>query len=136
MTLDVAVPRNDFYSLYVDGQFFARSFDRKIPVFHFAPNAALILYYTYPAYREAAVVRNTPSGSVSFPGLSKKVSVLFSVRASRVDKLRRASSFLKHHFESPCAFSDAFYARLCFLLQQKGKLNYAALRMLAENDAQ
>jgi hypothetical protein len=133
MTLDVALPKNGFYSLYVEGGFFARSFDRRTPVFHFAENAALVLYYTYPAYREAAVIRNTPAGAVSFPGLSKKVSVLFSVRASRVDKLRRASSFLKQRFGSACSFSDAFYARLCFLLQQKGRLNYAALRTLAEN---
>jgi hypothetical protein len=122
--------QNPFYSLYSDGKHSWKSYDNKEKSTHlvYAKDSLIILYYTYPTHREACVIRNTVSGVQRLPGLSKNVSVLFSVHASRVDKLRRAVSFLR----KPLSFDDGFYTRLYFILLSRGKLNYPALRSLAE----
>jgi hypothetical protein len=129
-----------FYSLFADGLVSAKSIDKNTGFarLFYPPGSVVFLYYTYPSYREALVIRNTAlkapaaAASVSPPGLSKPVSLLFRVRASKIDKLKRAGSFLNAHFKNAYSFSDGFYSRLYFLLSQKGKLNYYALRALAE----
>jgi hypothetical protein len=137
--LDVLIPADDsFYTLYADGVFLKKSFDRdsRSTVLSYDENAVVFLYYTYPAHREACAVRNAPSDRMAaFPGLSKKVSPLFSVRGSRVDKLKRAAAFLNRNFGGAWSRGDGFYIRLYFLLSQRGRLNYAALRKLAEISA-
>jgi hypothetical protein len=123
-----------FYSLYAQGIFDWKSFDRMNAqtVLAYAENAAVVLYYTYPTYREASVIRNS-GGNIMLPGLSKKITVLFSVRASRVDKLRRAIDFLNKNTPGGAySFGDGFYIRLYFLLLQRGKINYPALRRLSQ----
>jgi hypothetical protein len=137
--LEIIIPGEaSFYSLYADGLFSGKTLlpESDAAILAFPENALIFLYYTYPAHREACAVRNsTTSGarSLFLPGLSKRVSLLFAVHASRVDKLRRAVSFLNTHSSGAYSFGDGFYIRLRFLLCQRGKLNYPALRMLADS---
>jgi hypothetical protein len=133
-----AIPdRNRFYTLYADGPHAWKTYDRekKQTLLFYPPGAVVFLYYTYPTHREACAVRYSGDGAAvaMLPGLSKKTALLFRARASRSDKLKRAAGWLKAH--SPVgAFGhgDGFYIRLACLLEQRGKLGYAALRELAE----
>jgi hypothetical protein len=137
--LVVTVPENPvFYSLYADGIFEHKEFDRdaRANLFFYAENALVVLYYTYPAYREACVIRDTRDGGKLLPGLSKKVDVLFTVRASKVDKLRRAFAFLRKNVSGAYTRDDGFYIRLYFIILRRGKINYAALNRLALNSSQ
>ena len=138
--LEITIPdRKSFYTLFSDGPHAWKTYDRqkKNTLVYYPPGAAVILYYTYPTYREACVIRNAGDGAETggclLPGLSKKVFVLFRVRASRVDKLKRAAGWLNKHSSGAFARDDGFYTRLAYLLEQRGKLNYAALGKLAES---
>jgi hypothetical protein len=132
MNLVITIPEEPpFYSLFAEGPFLYKVFEKRLraTMLTYRENDIVVLYYTYPAHREACVIRNTPSGSF-LPGLSKRVTVLFSVRASRVDKLRRAVGFLKKH--ASLSFPDDFYIRLYFIILSRGKLNYPALKEMVE----
>jgi hypothetical protein len=133
--LIITIPKNaSFYTLYSDGLHCAKTVDARTSLvsFHYPQNEAVFLYYTYPHHREAFLIRNTAGGDISLPSLSKKVSVLFTARASRVDKLKRAVSFLNVHTKGANLFSDGFYIRLWLVLEKKGKLDYQALLGIAE----
>jgi hypothetical protein len=128
---------SNFYHLYADG-----IPDRKIYIketaqtdLYYKRGSVVVLYYTYPAHREACVIRNACNGEKNLPGLSKPVDILFSVSASRVDKLRRAVGFLNEHYKDAYSFADDFYARLHCLLSMKGKLNYYGLNEIAKANA-
>jgi len=136
--LEVAIPdHNSFYTLYADGKHCFKTYDRqkKVTLLQYPQDAAVFLYYTYPTHREACLVRNNDAESGIFlPGLAKKVFSVFSVHASRVDKLKRAVSYLNEHSSAGAyGHDDGFYVRLGFLLEQRGKLNYPALRELSES---
>jgi hypothetical protein len=136
LDLIVTIPdKNNFYSLYADGIPARKSYlkDLETTRLFYAPGSLLFLYYTYPTHREACAVRNVP-GSALLPGLSKPVSLLFSVQASRVDKLRRTVGFLNAN-GGAYSYHDGFYIRLAFILSQRGKINYFALRRLAADTA-
>ena len=136
MSLEITILENPvFYSLYADGIFSFKTFYKnlKANVFVYDDDAIVVLYYTYPAYREACVIRNTVQGGKLLPGLSKEVSVLFSVRASKVDKLKRAMGFLRKNLNTGAyTKDDGFYTRLYFILMQRGKINYTALKSLIQ----
>jgi hypothetical protein len=137
--LIVTIPdKAAFYSLYSDGLLAWKHYDKDSETTSIAynDNAVVILYYTYPTHREACIIRSTQEGgAAALPGLSKKVSLLFSVHASKVDKLRRAAGFLNKHHGGAFSKDDGFYLRLYFLLCEKGPLNYPALKNLAERSA-
>jgi hypothetical protein len=137
--LEVTVPdHNSFFTLYSDGNHAWKTYDRlkKHTLVYYAPGAVVFLYYTYAAYREACVVRSVQDENcVTLPGLSKKVKILFRVRASRVDKLKRAAGWLNKHSVGAFAHDDGFYIRLVFLLERRGKINYPALGRLAETSS-
>jgi len=131
--LVIAIPdKLNFYSLYADGVFSRKAYvkDTGESLFAYPPGAVIFLYYTYPTHRAASAVRNAPGGA-SLPGLSKKAALLFTVHASKVDKLKRAVGFLNKNAGGAYRFEDGFYLRLYFILEKKGKLNYLALRNLA-----
>jgi len=134
--LEITIPdHNSFYTLYSEGIHAWKTYNRqkKHSLIYYQPGAAVILYYTYPTYREACVIRNSDEGNgIMLPGLSKKVTRLFKVNASRVDKLKRAASWLNSHSSNAYSHDDNFYIRLVYLLEQRGKINYAALGKLAE----
>jgi hypothetical protein len=135
--LVIIIPtRPRFYSLYVDGKLARKAFVREENAtrLFYGINAVITLYYTYPSFRAAHIVRNIPGGR-EFPGLTSAVTELCSFRASRVDKLRRALDYLDKHFTSAFGFPDAFYLRLSFLIEARGKLNYIALNTLAQKYA-
>jgi hypothetical protein len=134
--LQITIPdHNLFYSLYSDGRHSWKTYDRltKTTLLHYPPGAAVFLYYTYPTHREACVIRNSRANSATtLPGLSDAVSILILAHASRVDKLKRAASFLNAHSPSGAfGHDDGFYLRLGCAISQSGKLNYPALRNLA-----
>jgi len=132
--LVVTIPdKASFYSLFADGIFSRKSYDTVSgqSFFAYQKDAAVFLFYTYPTHRAVSLVRNTP-GKAALPGLSKKVQVLFTVHASKVDKLKRAIGYLNKNAGGAYHYSDDFYLRLYFILQQRGKLNYLSLRKLAE----
>jgi hypothetical protein len=123
----------NFYSLYADGVFSRKAYvkDTGESFFAYPPGSVVFLYYTYPTHRAASAIRHAP-GSAALPGLSKKVSLLFTVHASKVDKLKRAVGFLNKNAGGAYQFSDGFYLRLYWVLEAKRKLCYPALRNLAE----
>ena len=133
--LIVTIPdKNSFYTLYSDGLLLRKTYVResRSTLIEYDHNAVVVLYYTYPTHREACLVRNAASpASVLLPGLSQKVSLVFSVHASRVDKLKRAIGFLHSNFGNAFTWDDGFYIRLYYILRQRGKLNYMAMRELA-----
>ena len=135
--LEVTIPDyNSFYTLYSEGPHSWKTYDQaeKQTLLYYPTGSVVILYYTYVTYREACVIRNyNINTSILLPGLSKRVNVLFRVRASRVDKLKRAVSWLNTHSAGACAHNDGFYIRLVYLLEQRGKINYAALSRLADS---
>jgi len=135
--LEITVPDyNSFYSLYAEGNHTWKTYDqrKKNTLIYYPPGAVVILYYTYPTYREGCVIRNIcEKDSLKLPCLSKNVKVLFRVRASRVDKLRRAAGWLEKNSGGFFPHDDGFYIRLVYMIEQRGKINYAALRELAEN---
>jgi hypothetical protein len=137
--LEITIPdRSSFCTLYSDGPHAWKTYDRqkKSALLYYPPGAVVFLFYTYPTYREACVIRNIQEDEgVMLPGLSKKTSLLFRVRASRVDKLKRAAGWLNKHSSGSFAHDDGFYMRLVYLLEQRGKLNYAALGKLAESSS-
>jgi len=131
--LVVSIPDEfNFFSLYADGAYSRKAYvkDTGESFFAYPPGSVVFLYYTYPAHRAASAVRHAP-GSASLPGLSKKVSLLFTVHASKVDKLKRAVGYLNKNAGGAYRFGDGFYTRLYFILEAKGRLNYLALRNLA-----
>jgi len=132
--LVIVIPdESNFYSLYADGVFSRKAYvkDTGASYFAYSPGAIIFLYYTYPTHRAASAVRYVP-GEASLPGLSKKVNLLFTVHASKVDKLKHAVGYLNKNAKGAYRFNDDFYTRLYFVLEQRGKLNYLALRNLAE----
>jgi len=137
--LCVTVPdHNLYYTLFADGNHAYKTYDRqeKHTLLYYAPGSVVFLYYTYVTYREACVIRvQENSGDVALPGLSKQIKVLFRVRASRVDKLKRAAGWLNKHSAGAFAHDDGFYIRLFYILEQHGKINYPALSKLAENSS-
>ena len=137
--LEVTIPdHSSFCSLYSDGSHAWKTYDRqkKHTLIYYPPAAVVFLYYTYVTYREACVIRNSQDdNALTLPGLSKKVKVLFRVRASRVDKLKRAAGWLNKHSAGAFAHDDGFYTRLSFILEQRGKINYPALGKLAEDSS-
>ena len=135
--LVIVIPdESSFYSLYADGIFTRKTYhkDTEESFFAYPPEAAIFLFYTYPNSRAASLIRNVP-GKAALPGLSKKVSLIFTVHASKVDKLKRAIGYLNANTHlGAYRYSDDFYMRLYFILEQRGKLNYPALRKLAEKN--
>lgn len=132
--LYVVVPVPDkkpFYSLYTDGLYGLKTTVLDGTQFDYIPKSLLFLYYTYPTHRRAFCIRFIESAdSISLPGLTEPVKILIRVHASKVDKLKKAVSFLSEHYGNPYKFTDAFYTRLHFILQQKGKINYEGIRAL------
>jgi hypothetical protein len=131
--LVVTIPDSrGFYSLYADGLFSRKTYlkDSGETLLAYPPKAAVFLYYTYPAHRAVSLVRNEPGGA-GMPGLSKTTRLLFTLYASRVDKLRRAVGFLNKNALGAYRYDDAFYLRLYFLLRRRGKLSYLSLRRMA-----
>jgi len=135
--LEITIPdHNSFYTLYADGIHAWKTYDRqkKHTLLYYAPGSVVFLYYTYTTHRQACVIRNTQDDTgVMLPGLSKKVSLLFNICASRVDKLKRAAGWLNKHSAGAFAHDDGFYTRLVYILEQRGKINYPALSKLAES---
>ena len=132
--LVVIIPdESSFYSLYSDGLFSRKVYikETKETYLSYPEGAVVFLYYTYPNHRAVSCVRNVP-GEADLPGLEKKVKVLFTVHASKVDKLKRAVGHLNKHAGGAYKYGDDFYLRLYFILQQRGKLNYLALRNVSE----
>jgi hypothetical protein len=130
--LVVSIPdKAAFYSLYADG-LFSRKFYLKesgVSLFAYKPGAAVFLFYTYPSHRAITLIRNDP-GNAELPGLNRRVRVIFTVHASKVDKLRRAIGYLNKHAGGAYHHDDDFYIRLYFILHKRGKLNYFSLRSL------
>jgi hypothetical protein len=136
-TLVITIPPDTYYyGLYADGLYFKKIFDKNTHStnLYYHPDSAVFLYYTYPTHRRVYLIRHTfPAAlpGVSLPGVSKQVSVIFKQYASRVDKTRRAVSFLNtHHQKNAYGYSDKFYLRLSVLLSDRGKINYTALEAL------
>jgi hypothetical protein len=130
MLVDIpATPQ--FYTLYADGC--------EETMVHTPIGAQLIyphqsivfLYYTFPAHRRVYCIRNTGIGAKELPGVSCPVSILFKQYASRVDKTKKAVSYLREHYpDIAFSLSDAFYTRLGLLLLEKGKISYSSLDYL------
>jgi len=122
-----------FYTLYADGHEDTMIEKPNGVELFYPPHAVLFLYYTFPAHRRVYCVRNTETGKSSLPGLSMPVSILFKQYASRVDKTKRAVSYLREHYpDYTYSLSDSFYTRLGIHLLTKGKLSYEAIDSLLQ----
>jgi hypothetical protein len=127
-------PEGHYYSLYADGLYAQKVYEKETGMtsLYYDSGSAVFLYYTYPTHRRVYLVRdNGEDGDTrSLPGVSKKVSVIFKQYASRVDKTKRAVSYLNTHYQSAYGYSDKFYTRLSVILLEKGKIDYAAIDAL------
>jgi hypothetical protein len=129
-------PEGYYYSLYADGLYAKKTYEKETDMtsLYYERGAAVFLYYTYPTHRRVYLVRNSgeEGEAKSLPGVSKKVSVIFKQYASRVDKTKRAVSYLNTHYQSAYGYSDKFYTRLSVILLGKGKIDYTAIDALCE----
>jgi hypothetical protein len=134
--LIITVTPNNFYSVYSDGVFERKHFDKdaEITILEYGEKAVILLYYTYPVHRRVYLVRNISDETnlTGLPSLSKKVKIIFKNTASRVDKTRRVFGHIREHYGSPFIFPDDFYLRLDFLIKQKGKIKYYLIDALVE----
>jgi len=136
--LEITIPDyNNFYTLYSEGIHSFKTYDKvnNQTLIYYAPGSVIVLYYTYITFREAVVVRfeQDDNKMTALPGLDKKVTLLFRVKASKVDKLKRVVAWLNNHANGAYTHSDGFYLRLSFLLAQRGaKPDYPALSKLVE----
>jgi|LSQX01.1.fsa_nt_gb hypothetical protein len=125
-----------FYTLYADGREDTMIKSETASILLYPENSVLFLYYTYPTHRRVYCVRNCEQSTTELPGLSEKVTVLFKQFASRVDKTKRAVSFLREHYpDNAYSFDDGFYQRLNILLLKKGKLDYYELDELCKRSS-
>jgi hypothetical protein len=129
-------PEGYFYSLYADGLYTQKLYEKETGMTHlyYEPGAVVFLYYTYPTHRRVYLIRdNEENGELkNLPGVSKKVSVIFKQYASRVDKTKRAVSYLNTHYRGAYRYSDKFYIRLSVILLERGKIDYAAIDALCK----
>jgi hypothetical protein len=125
---------NKYYTLYADGIYSEKRYIKSTGTTKlvYNGNAVIFLYYTYPAHRQVCAVRNTETKGIYLPGLSKKVYQLFSLSASRVDRVRRAVDYLNKSHGGAYNFSDHFYIRLYFLLLGKSEVSGSGISRLAE----
>ena len=133
--LEVTIQKKPkFFSLYADGHEETMLQTNTSSVLLYPPDAVLFLYYTFPTHRRVYCIRNNLAGCVSeLPGLSHSVTILFKQFASRVDKTKKAISYLREHYPKDVfSFDDGLYIRLDVLLQVKGKLNYSELEALCK----
>lgn len=133
--LNIAIQSNaQFYTLYADGAEDTMIQTPSATVLQYAPQTIVFLYYTFPTHRRVYCIRNTMSQKIcALPGLSHQVTVLFKQFASRVDKTKKAVSFLREHYiDNVFLFDDVFYYRLDILLKSKGKLDYYELDALCK----
>ena len=131
--IKIIVPNsNNFYHLYSYGYGGVEKVLDQEQGFEFTYpiNAIIILYYTYPQHRRAYLVRFTEDGQTSLPGVSLPVKTLIKVHASKVDKLKKAISFIKDHYGNTFTYDDQFYERLELIIKQPGKINYESIRTL------
>jgi hypothetical protein len=135
--LEVTIQKNpQFFSLYADGQEDTIIKNHSSSILLYPPDAVIFLYYTFPTHRRVYCVRNTNKEHMcELPGLSHSIAVLFKQFASRVDKTKKAVSYLREHYpHSAFSFDDGFYLRLDILLQLKGKLDYSELEALCKRN--
>lgn len=129
--LTVTIPNEDnFFSLYADGLFMVKHFDPDSGEtnIEYEKDSLVYLYYTYPTHRRVYLIRNTQGPScIRLPNVNKPVKVLFKQFASRVDKTKRAVSYLHTHYQKAFDECDSFFYKLDILLKRKGKLDYLAL---------
>ncbi len=133
--LHIFIPSTEhrfFYTLYAFGNYGSKRPVQGGTDFDFIQGSLIFLYYTYPAHRRAYAVRFTDTNGKPLPGLSLPVKVLLHAYASKVDKLKKAVSYISEHFGSPFLLPDIFYLRLELILNQRGKINYEAIRALYE----
>lgn len=129
-TLHITIPHEPvFYTLYADGKEETLINTDSGSVLYYPENAVILLYYTFPTHRRVYCVRNAESIIMSdLPSVALPVSILFKQFASRVDKTKKAISYLREHYpEHAFTLPNGFYSRLGLLLSQKGKLDYYLL---------
>jgi hypothetical protein len=135
-TLVITMPQpRFFYRLCVDGGSTQKELDKSgsITKLFFSRGEAVFLYYTYPTHRRVYLIRNDLSAGIyPLPGLSKKVSVLFTQYASKVDKVKKTVAYLNACKGGAYRFSNLFYYRLDVILKKKGPVNYLELDALCE----
>jgi hypothetical protein len=138
--LEITIPPPDnFYNLYADGDCIRKEYNKKtdITTLYYKEGSAVFLYYTYPTHRRVYLIRNRDSVcSKSLPGLSGKVFILFKQYASRVDKTKKAVSYLKTHTNGAYSFPDLFYLRLDCILKKREGINYMELAALCAGNAE
>jgi len=131
--LKVHIPaEKQFYSLYTDGCYVNKKTDDTETTCTYLPNSVLFLYYTYPSHRRAYIVRYLPdkTNTILLPSLDQPVKIISRCHASKVDKLKKTAGFLNEYYQNAFNFSDSFYLRLHFIIQQRGKINYEAIRIV------
>lgn len=133
--LKVSIPSKDyFYSLYSDGKYKRKQYLEELDItdLWYEKGSVIYLYYTYPTHRRVYLVRFSSDGASqsSLPGLSLPVRILFAQYASRVDKTKRAVSYLQTHYNKAYSASDLFYHKLDIIIKEKGKIDYLKLDAL------
>lgn len=132
--LAIEIPEfNSYYRLYAEGPHTGKRYIRSRGVTRlvYPEDSVIFLYYSYPAYREAVVVRNSAEGGIELPSVLGPARPLFRAEASAAGRLKKAAEYLDENYGSAYGFSDGFYVRLHFLLQKGGPLSGRELDALA-----
>jgi len=128
MSVIVYAGYNTIFSLFVEGVYEKQ--ENEID-FYLSEGYKAVLYYTYPKYRKAFLVRPSLPGEASqyLPNVEGGLIVLGEFQRSKVDKIKKALSFLrtKEDVIKTLKRNDLFFRKLGFVLQAKGRLDYVLL---------
>lgn len=124
----------EYFSLYCDGLDAVQNREKDSSIFLYPNNAIIFLFYTYPSHRRVYCVKNCNSSLMyELPNVNRKTTILFKQFASKVDKTKKAVSFIKEHYPKYVyKYSDVFYYKLDIIIKEKGKLDYYVLDALCK----
>jgi hypothetical protein len=128
--LNVHIPKDSFFTLYAKGKIEYKQTVEDLGTF-IRFDGVVILFYKYPHYRLAYIVRNSEElrnyPSITLPNLKQKVGVIYRARGRRVDILRNVYWNLEEiHGERVYTYDTFFWQKVGCLLDNCHCLKSAA----------
>jgi hypothetical protein len=128
--LNVYIPKDSFFNLYAKGKIEYKQTVEDLGTF-IRFDGAVILFYKYPHYRLASIVRNSEElrnyPPITLPNVKQKVGVIYRARGRRVDILRNVYWNLEElHGRKVYAYDTFFWQKVGCLLDNFHCLKSAA----------
>jgi hypothetical protein len=128
--INVHIPQESFFTLYARGKAERKhTVDRLGTFIRF--NGVVLLFYKYPHFRMAYIIRNYDElqfyPPVGLPQVKQKAGILFRARGRRVDLLKRAYWHLEQmNGKSVYTWPTAFWQKVgCLLDHSHGRKSLA-----------